>query len=163
MLSGLSLDGRGDPISLPLTDTKVLLITFSPRCPACQANQQGWMNLASILKAKGVRVLWISRDPIDLTRDYCLKHGIPLIDVVADPPYRTYLQLGLARVPNTVLVSGSTVEKVWAGRMDSGGWNLIFAHFDERQEAAPATRSTVGAVITGCESGSATASVKDCK
>jgi hypothetical protein len=33
----------------------------------------------------------------------------------------------------------------------------------ERLEAARATRSTVGAVITGCESGSATASVKDCK
>src|SRR4051794_18799993 len=54
MLSGLSLDGRVEPVSLPLTDAKVLLITFSPRCPACQANQQGWMNLASILKAQGV-------------------------------------------------------------------------------------------------------------
>jgi hypothetical protein len=159
MLSGIGLDGRVEPVSLPLTNSKVLLITFSPGCPACQANQEGWANLASMLKAKGVRVLWVSRDPTDVTREYCLKRGIPLTDVVADPPYRTYLQLGLARVPNTVLVSGSTVEKVWAGRMDSAGWNVMFGYFGEQQETASAAWNAVGAVTTACGSGSA----KDCK
>ena len=159
MLSGIGLDGRVDPVSLPTAGSKLLIITFSPGCPACQANQEGWANLASMLKAKGVRVLWVSRDPTDVTREYCLKHGIPLTDVVADPPYGTYLQLGLARVPNTVLVSGSTVERVWAGRMDSAGWNVMFAYFGEQQEMASAVRSAVGAVTTACGSGSA----KDCK
>jgi peroxiredoxin len=158
MLSGIGLDGRVDPVSLPTAGSKLLIITFSPGCPACQANQQGWANLASMLKAKGVRVLWVSRDPTDVTREYCLKHGIPLTDVVADPPYGTYLQLGLARVPNTVLVSGSTVEKVWAGRMDSDGWNVMFGYFGEQQETASAVRSAVGAVTSACRSGSA----KDC-
>jgi len=74
-------------------------------------------------------VLWVSRDPIEITRDYCLKHGIRLSDTLADPPYRTFAQLGLARVPNTVLVGAeSRVEKVWAGRMDQAGWNKMFAY-----------------------------------
>jgi peroxiredoxin len=164
MLSGLALDGRVEPVSLPTAGSKLLIITFSPGCPACQANQEGWMKLANALEQKGMRVLWVSRDPIDVTREYCLKHGIPLIDAVADPPYRTYAQLGLARVPNTLLVGANgTVEQVWAGRMDSAGWNTMFAYFGERQEAASAARSEIGAKLSGCAPGSADASAKNCK
>lgn len=163
MLSALTLDGRVEPVNLPSGDSKLLIITFSPGCPACRANQEGWTNLASLLKAKGVRVLWVSRDRIDVTRGYCLKHGIPLIDVVADPPYRTYLQLGLARVPNTMLVSGGTVEKVWAGRMDPAGWNSMFANFGERGAATSAARKEIDGKPTGCGPGSTEAPAKSCK
>jgi peroxiredoxin len=164
MLSGLALDGRVEPVSLPSAGSKLLIITFSPGCPACQANQEGWTNLVSMLKARGMRVLWVSRDPIEITREYCLKHGIPLADVVADPPYRIYAQLGLARVPNTLLVGATgTVEQVWAGRMDSAGWKAMSAYFGERQEATSAARNAVGAAATGCGPGSADASAKTCK
>ena len=164
MLSGLSLDGRLEPVTLPQAGSKLLIITFSPGCPACPANQDGWMKLASTLEQKGVRVLWVSRDPIEITRDYCVKHGIPLSDTLADPPYRTYAQLGLARVPNTVLVGAEgRVEKVWAGRLDQAGWNTMFAYFGERQEMASPTRSEVGATPTGCGPESSQASAKTCK
>ncbi len=130
MLSGLAPDGRVEPVILPPAGSKLLILTFSPGCPACQANQERWMRLARTLEGKGVRVLWMSRDPIDITRNYCLQHGIPLSDALANPPYRTYLQLGLARVPSTVLVGpGGTVKKVWAGRMDQAGWIAMFAYF----------------------------------
>ena len=122
MLAGIAFDGRLEPVALPTAGSKLLIITFSPGCPACQANQDGWMKLASTLERKGVRVLWVSRDPIEITRDYCVKHGIPLSDTLADPPYRTFAQLGLARVPNTLLVGAEgRVEKVWAGRLDDSG------------------------------------------
>ena len=122
MLSGVALDGRLELMTLPPADSKLLIITFSPGCPACQANQDGWMRLASTLEQKGVRVLWVSRDPIEITRDYCSKNGISLSDVLADPPYRTFAQLGLARVPNTVLVGPEgRVEKVWGRTSGSGG------------------------------------------
>ena len=164
MLSGLNLDGRLEPVSLPSAASKLLIITFSPGCPACQANQEGWTNLASLLKAKGVRVLWVSRDPIDITRDYCRKHRVPLSDTLADPPYRTYAQLGLARVPNTVLVgAGGTVEKVWVGHLDPAVWNTVFAYFGERQDAASATRGLVGASTTGCGAELSDAAAKSCK
>ncbi len=164
MLAGLTLDGEVQAVDLHTATSKLLVITFSPGCPACQANQERWTKLANTLKQSGVRVLWVSRDPVEITREYCLKHGIPLADVIADPPFRTYVQLGLARVPNTVLVrAGGVVEKVWAGRMDPAGWNAMFAHFDERQDAFPAARSAVDVTTTGCGPGTADASVKDCR
>ena len=164
MLSGVALDGRQESVTLPSADSKLLIITFSPSCPACQANQDGWMRLASTLEQRGVRVLWVSRDPIEITRDYCLKHDIHLFDTLADPPYRTFAQLGLARVPNTLLVGAEgRVEKVWAGRLDQAGWNTMFAYFGERQETASPLRSQVGANPTGCGSELSQTSTKSCK
>ncbi len=164
MLAGLGLDGRLEPVALPPAGSKLLIITFSPGCPACQANQDGWMRLASSLEQKGIRVLWVSRDPIEITRDYCAKHGIPLSDTLADPPYRTYAQLGLARVPNTLLVgAGGTVEKVWAGRLDQPDWNTLFTYFGQRQRMSFPARSVLGAVTTGCGPESSQASAKRCK
>ena len=121
------------------------------------------MRLASKLEQKGVRVLWVSRDPVEITRDYCLKHGIRLSDTLADPPYRTFAQLGLARVPNTVLVGAEgRVEKVWAGRLDQAAWNTMFTYFGEREGMAPA-RVEVGARTTDCGSELSQTSAKSCK
>lgn len=164
MLSGLALDGRLQLVPFPVAGSRLLIISFSPGCPACQANQDGWMKLASMLGQKGVRVLWVSRDPIEITTDYCVKHGIPLSDVLADPPYRTFAQLGLARVPNTLLVGpDGRVDKVWAGRLDQAGWDTLFAFFGERQETASPLQSQVGANPTGCGSELSQTSAKTCK
>jgi peroxiredoxin len=163
-LAGIAFDGRLKPVALPAAGSKLLVITFSPGCPACQANQDGWMKLQSVLEQKGVRVLWVSRDPVEITRDYCVKRGIPLFDTLADPPYRTFVQLGLARVPNTLLVGADgRVEKVWAGRLDQAGWDTIFAYFGEREGMAFPLRSQVGANSTGCGSELSQASAKSCK
>jgi hypothetical protein len=122
------------------------------------------MRLASALEQKGVRVRWVSRDPIEITKDYCLKHGIRLSDTLADPPYRTFAQLGLARVPNTLLVGAEgRVEKVWAGRLDQAGWNTMFAYFGEREGMASPARVEVGARTTGCASKLSQTSAKNCE
>jgi peroxiredoxin len=164
MLAGIGFDGRLEPVTLPSAVSKLLIITFSPGCPACQANQEGWMKLASALEQKGIRVLWVSRDPIEITRDYCVKYGVPLSDVLADPPYRTFAQLGLARVPNTLLVGlDGRVEKVWAGRLDQAGWDTMFAFFGVRQETASPLQSQVGANPDGCGSELSQTSAKNCK
>src|SRR5712691_9356678 len=164
MLAGIAFDGRLEPVTLPAAGSKLLIITFSPGCPACQANQDGWMRLANTLEQKGVRVLWVSRDPIEITRDYCLKHGIRLSDTLADPPSRTFAQLGLARVPNTVLVGAEgRVEKVWDGRLDQAGWNTMFTYFGERQETASPLQSKVDSNPTGCGSELSPTSAKGCK
>jgi len=164
MLAGIAFDGRLEPVALPSAGSQLLIITFSPGCPACQANQDGWMRLASTLEQKGVRVLWVSRDPIEITRDYCSKNGISLPDVLADPPYRTFAQLGLARVPNTVLVgTEGRVEKVWAGRLDQAGWNAMFAYFGERVGMVSPARVEVGARATNCRSELSQSSAKSCK
>jgi hypothetical protein len=105
------------------------------------------------LEQKSVRVVWLSRDPVEITRDYCMKNGIRLSDTLADPPYRTYLQLGLARVPHTVLVkAGGTIEKMWPGRLDQAGWNSMLAYFDERKEVVARDAVAVGARTADCGS-----------
>ena len=163
-LAGLALDGHLQAIALPSADSKLLLITFSPGCPACQANQERWMKLAGILEQKGVRVLWVSRDSVEMTRDYCMKHDIRLSDVLADPPNRTYVQLGLARVPNTLLVrADGTVEKVWGGRLDQAGWTAMFAYFGEHEEMASSMRVEVRTHTTDCGSDLSQTSAKSCK
>jgi peroxiredoxin len=163
-LGGIAFDARLEPVALPAAGSKLLIITFSPGCPACQANQDGWMRLASALERKGVRVLWVSRDPIEITRDYCSKNGISLSDVLADPPYRTFAQLGLARVPNTVLVgTEGRVEKVWVGRLDQAGWNAMFAYFGERVWMASPAQVEVGARTNDCRSELSQSSAKSCK
>src|SRR4030095_10296450 len=43
MLAGIAFDGRLEPVALPAGGSKLLVITFSPGCPACQANQDGWI------------------------------------------------------------------------------------------------------------------------
>lgn len=163
-LAGLNLDGRLEVISLPPKDSKLLIITFSPGCPACQANQEGWTKLARVLEHKGVHVLWMSRDPIDMTREYCVKHSIPLSDTVADPPHRTYLELGLARVPNTLLVGdGGKVEKVWAGRLDSAGWTALFAYFGGQKEESSQSFSALAESASACGSENSETKAKSCK
>ena len=109
-------------------------------------------------------MLWVSRDPIEITRDYCTNRGIRLSDTLADPPYRTYTQLGLARVPNTVLVGAEgRVEKVWAGRLDQASWNTMFAYFGERQDATFPLKSRVGVYPSGCGPESSQSFAKSCK
>src|SRR6267378_3421298 len=163
MLSGIAFDGRLEAVALPAARAKLLILTFSPGCPACQANQDGWMRLASAIEQKGVRVLWVSRDPLEITRDYCVKHGIRLSDTLAEPPYRTFAQLGLARVPNTLLVGADgRVEKVWAGRLDQTGWNSMSAYFGEREGMASPGRVEVGARTTDCGSEPSQTSTKSC-
>ncbi len=145
MLGGLDVDGRFQALAMPAANSKLLIITFSPGCPACQANQQGWKKLVAALEQKGVRVLWVSREPVAVTRDYCTTHGIRLSDTLADPPHRTYVQLGLARVPNTILVgAGGAVQKVWAGRLDEAGWNSLFAYFGESEKTLYPPQGRVG-------------------
>ena len=122
------------------------------------------MKLAGALEQKGIRVVWVSRDPIEVTKDYCLKHGIRLSDTLADPSHGTFVQLGLARVPNTMLVrANGTVEKVWAGRLDQAGWNTMFAYFGVPEGRASSTRAGVGTRTPDCGSELLQMSAKNCR
>lgn len=75
------------------------------------------------------RVLWISRDSVDMTKDYAEDAGIPAAEVYADPTFRTYSLLDLRGVPNTVVVDGrGVVERTWLGELDAAGWKDVFSY-----------------------------------
>jgi len=131
-LGGVTLSGEFKHIVLPDSPSQHLVVfTFSPGCPACQASQTQWALLAQQLERRtGWRVLWVSRDPISLTSSYCAQHEIPSAEVLAEPTYATHLQLALGFVPNTVAVGpGGVIEKVWTGKMNAEQWQQVFSYF----------------------------------
>lgn len=140
MSAGTS-DGQVRNISMPVgPKEKLLIITFSPGCPICQAAQPAWAQLSKELKERPEwHVLWVSRDPIKNTVAYCKEHQIPLEETVGDPTYRTYMQLALKIVPNTVVVGmGGRIEKVWAGPVGTKErWNEIVSYLDLQQKELP--------------------------
>lgn len=140
-LTAIGSDGRLASIPLPVTDKEhLLIITFSPGCPSCRANQEKWTKLAGALEQRGWHVLWVSRDPLDASVGYAREHQIQLANVLADPPYRTYVQLGLSRVPNTLVVlPGGTIGKVWPGQLESVKWKEVFEYFNLEDERSVAT------------------------
>ena len=129
-LGGSALDGTFQSIDLPPDRAAPLVIvTFSPGCRFCQATEPTWAELSREVKQRGERMIWVSRDQIEPTREYCEKMQIPLSDVLADPPHRTFSQLSLEAVPNTIIVgAGGAVEKVWSGSLDAGTLPTIRAY-----------------------------------
>jgi len=83
---------------------------------------------------------------------------------VADPPYRTYVQLALKAVPNTVVVrNDGTVEKVWTGLLDGTRWSEVFAYFaTARVGPLPAT-DALGAAANPCGPTSVNRPPQTCK
>jgi peroxiredoxin len=147
-LSGLALDGTIRPIKVPDNNgTRLVIATFAPGCPFCRQTQPFWTSLSDVLRRHGQRLIWLSRDSVESTRDYCEKAGIVPSDVFADPPNRTYIQLGLQVVPNTIVVGpGGIVEKVWTGPLDESKAEQVLAflgmHDPAQMEAEPATKPT---------------------
>jgi|SRR5579862_8190748 len=151
-LSGITMDGRLSPIQLPsLGPDRLLIISFSPGCAACRENLNGWLKLAATLKAHpNWKVIWVSRDPVEVTSDYESKAGIPPSDVLSDPVNATYSQLSLRAVPNTIVVGADgIVEKVWRGELNAEGWHDVNRYFglaDEATATNAAPRTTKSGV-----------------
>lgn len=130
-IAGANSRGEFKTLSLPVgQDDKLLIVTFSPGCPACRANLPGWLALESQIQKQGWQVAWVSRDPVDYTQKYLLENNLDSANVLADPTMRTYRQLGLEMVPNTLVVgSGGVVLQVWMGQLTSDKWSEVFSYF----------------------------------
>ena len=77
----------------------------------------------------GWQMVWVSRDSVDATSNYFTNDSFANGDVFADPPYRTYAQLGLAAVPKTIVVgTAGNVEQVWRGQFDQDIWKHALAY-----------------------------------
>jgi hypothetical protein len=118
-IGGVGFDGRFRPVEMPRSSAEHLLIfTFAPRCPECVLSKDFDAALSEQAKKLGWRTLWISRGSVEETRAFCNANGIPLEDTLVNPPYATYLRLGLAAVPQLVAVGeNGKVDEVWLGRL----------------------------------------------
>lgn len=118
-IGGVGFDGRFHTVELPRSAADHLLVfTFAPRCPECVLSKSADVALSAQAKKLGWRTLWISRGNPEETRAFCNASGIPLDETLVNPPYSTYLRLGLAAVPQLVAIGqNGKVDEVWLGRL----------------------------------------------
>ena len=118
-IGGVGFDGRFHTVEMPRSAAEHLLVfTFAPRCPECVLSQSFDASLSAEAKKLGWRTVWISRGSPDETRAFCNASGVPLEETLVNPPYATYLRLGLAAVPQLVAVGESgRIDEVWLGRL----------------------------------------------
>ena len=118
-IGGVGFDGKFHTIEMPRSVAEHLLIfTFAPRCPECVLSKSFDAALSEQAKKLGWRTVWISRGSPEETRAFCSASGIPLEETLVNPPYPTYLRLGLAAVPQVVAVGeNGKVDEVWLGRL----------------------------------------------
>lgn len=116
-IGGVGLDGQFHFVSLPASPADhVLLFTFAPTCHECQLQEPFVASLSSQAKKLGWRTVWISSGGIEDTRAYCEVNHIPVQETLVDPPYSTYLRLGMQAVPQLVAIGEKgNVEAVWTG------------------------------------------------
>jgi len=118
-IGGVGFDGKFHSVDLPRSAAEHLLVfTFAPRCPECVLSKSLDLDLSVRAKKLGWRTVWISRGNPEETRAFCDASGIPLEETLVNPPYATYLRLGLAAVPQLVAVGeNGKVDEVWLGRL----------------------------------------------
>lgn len=118
-IGGIGFDGRFHTVGVPTSSADHLLIfTFAPRCPECTLSQPLDVALSAQAKKLGWRTVWISRGNPEETRAFCEGSGVPPEETLVNPPYSTYLRLGLAAVPQIVAVGeNGKVDEVWLGRL----------------------------------------------
>jgi hypothetical protein len=118
-IGGVGLDGQFHIVSLPASSADhLLLFTFAPTCPECQLQEPLVASVSSEARKLGWRTVWISRGGIEETRTYCEANNIPVQETLVEPPYPTYLRLGMEAVPQLVAVGEKgNVEEVWVGRL----------------------------------------------
>jgi peroxiredoxin len=118
-IGGVGFDGRFHTVEMPRSAAEHLLVfTFAPRCPECVKSKSSDADLSAQAKKLGWRTVWISRGNPEETRAFCDAGGIPLEETLVNPPYATYLRLGLAAVPQVVAVGeNGKVDEVWLGRL----------------------------------------------
>lgn len=150
-LAAATLDGNIESIGLPtVASPRLVIFTFSPNCRFCQETQPVWAELSRDLRARGIDALWVSRDTVTATRAYSENIRMPLSNVVADPPNRTFVQLGLQAVPNTIVVGpGGLVEKVWSGALDRETAPAVFSYFGIHQDPARSAGASAQANQSG--------------
>jgi len=120
-IGGVDFDGKFHTVEMPRSSAEHLLVfTFAPRCRECVLSKSFDAELSAQAKKMGWRTLWISRGKPEETRAFCNASGIPLEETLVNPPYATYLRLGLAAVPQVVAVGeNGKIDEVWLGRLTS--------------------------------------------
>jgi peroxiredoxin len=129
---GVSLQGSFTKVSFAEKPKKTVLIAFSTGCAACKANLGNWLRLSSQLDRSEWDVVWLSRDPKEMTSEFSRKHGIR-DEVLAEFSCTSYDYLGLRMVPRMIVVGrDGEVKKIWNGELQKSQWEEVFDYFQAK-------------------------------
>lgn len=106
-LSGWDEFGRASRVTLA-GDRPALVFTLSSDCRFCRASMESWRELSAHLDAAKWRVIWVNRDPFERSRTFFSGLGASnglVGQILSEVSHRTYAQLGLARVPRSIVVN----------------------------------------------------------
>ena len=102
-LSGLDIGGH--PTRVQFGDgRKYLVFGFATGCRFCDESVPNWIALSRDIDRSQWVVVWVSRDSLLQTQGYPAVRTLDDL-VLADVPHRLYVQLGLAKVPRTVVLT----------------------------------------------------------
>lgn len=141
-IGGIGFDGKFHIVDMPRSPTEHLLVfTFAPRCPECVLSKSFDVELSAEAKKLGWHTVWISRGNPEETLAFCNANGLPLEETLVNPPYSTYVRLGLAAVPQLVAVGeDGKVDEVWLGRLTAESAKSV-AQFLSNHPAVQASTS----------------------
>ena len=109
--------GEGNRLRVSLQrEAKALVLGVSARCKACRASMPHFKALSAKANAANIPVIVVSRD-------YLSEEGADLFapltpKFIREPTQQTYMLLGLAIVPQAMIVEGGKVTAVERGQLD---------------------------------------------
>jgi peroxiredoxin len=83
---------------------KVLLIFFSITCESCVKSIDSWKKLYEECGAQGIKVIGISGDPVERTKQFVKEHGLSF-PIVADATHKIIWAYRVKFVPLVVLIN----------------------------------------------------------
>src|SRR4030065_1373908 len=109
-----------------------LLFFLKPTCPPCKLNLPNWVTLFNRIDSSQTRILAISIDDSENTKNYILNNSIPfpIFHTKADEfllNYKAFL------TPQTVLIDkNARVINVWKGILDKNSINEVFNNITKK-------------------------------
>jgi hypothetical protein len=111
----------GEPVRLSGVDWgangKTLVLVLQTTCHYCTESTPLYKRIAErIATQRGVRLLAVLPQPVDVSREYLAEHGLDVHDVVQANP----LELNVHATPTVLLIGrAGIVERVWVGKLSS--------------------------------------------
>lgn len=108
---------------LGVAEAPTVLITVSSNCRFCTASMDFYRRLTTAARSAGARVMFASREPVDVIRHYVLEHGLATPTVVALPT-----ALDVAATPSLMWVSPSQAKvSEWIGQLSAQQEEAVLA------------------------------------
>jgi hypothetical protein len=114
---------------LGVAQTPTLLITVSSTCRFCTASMGFYRRVSTAARSAGARVMFSSREPVDVIRRYVSEHGLATADVIALP-----IALDVPSTPSLMWVApGQAKVPEWIGQLSARQEEAVLAVVTNRK------------------------------